>query len=60
MQAFKKIFTKFSLIVFGKHIQIKCDYVYINVELLFIFLPQKKKVVIKQPKNKLSWKNKNN
>jgi hypothetical protein len=35
--------------------QIECDYVSINVELLLIFLP-KKKVVIKQPKNKLSLK----
>jgi hypothetical protein len=37
--------------------QIECDYVSINVELLLIFLPKENKVVIKQPKTKLSFKN---
>jgi len=37
--------------------QIECDYVSINVELLLIFLLKENKVVIKQPKNKLSFKN---
>ncbi len=56
MQAFKKIFTIYFYF-FHKHMQIECDYVSINVELLLIFLPKKNKVVIKQPKNKLSFKN---
>jgi hypothetical protein len=35
--------------------QIECDYVSINVELLLIFLPKKTKLLLNNPKKNCLW-----